>query len=217
MLERGTILMEDTGKNSAVLRIGDMAPNFFARSTVGQVHLSSYRGQWVIFFSHPANFTPVCTSEFVGLAKAASDFAEAGCALIGLSVDSLYSHIAWLTEIERRFGLAIDFPILEDPSMAIGRAYGMIDENSRDSAAMRSTYFIDPEGIIRAVTTYPHNVGRSVEEMLRLLRGLQKVDETGLLIPEGWDGSGRLLQPPPESLQGGNGNSDWFVYAGDSK
>ncbi|NJM50345.1 MAG: peroxiredoxin [Sphingomonadales bacterium] len=205
--------MNENRQNAAALRIGDVAPNFSARSTKGPVELSIYRGQWVIFFSHPADFTPVCTSEFIGLAKASDAFAQAKCALIGLSVDSLFSHIAWLAEIKKRFDVSIDFPILEDPSMAIGRAYGMIDENSRDSAAMRSVYYIDPKGFIRAITSYPHNVGRNVEEMLRLLRGLQKVDETGLLVPEGWDGTGRLLQPPPESLEHGAATVDWFAYA----
>ena len=197
------------------LRIGDAAPNFSARSTHGPIELSDYRGRWVVFFSHPADFTPVCTTEFVALAKAAPEFEKLGCALLGLSVDSLFAHLAWLRDIEARFGEAVGFPILEDPSMVIGRAYGMIDEQTSDSSAMRSSYFIDPEGIIRAITTYPHNVGRSVPEMLRLVTALKAVDRTGDLTPEGWSEGKPMLAPPPENLSADAGQMDWFRYAGE--
>ena len=110
------------------LRLGDAAPNFTARTTMGQTSLADYRGRWLILFSHPADFTPVCTTEFVALARAADRFSALDCALLGLSVDSLYAHIAWVKAIEQAFGVQISFPIVEDPSMAIGKAYGMIDE-----------------------------------------------------------------------------------------
>ena len=132
------------------LRIGDAAPNFTARTTQGAMSLDQYRGRWVVFFSHPADFTPVCTSEFVALAKAAPQFEELDCALLGLSVDSLYSHVAWLRAIKDVFGVEVPFPVVEDPSMAVGYAYGMLDEQAGDASAVRATYFIDPEGIIRA-------------------------------------------------------------------
>ena len=112
------------------LRIGDMAPEFSARSTTGAVSLSQYRGKWLVFFSHPADFTPVCTTEFVALGRAADRFAALDCALLGLSVDSLYSHLAWIRAIREAFGVIINFPVIEDPSMAIGRAFGMIDDQS---------------------------------------------------------------------------------------
>lgn len=196
--------------NQSPLRIGDPAPNFSARSTKGQVSLSDYSGSWLIFFSHPADFTPVCTTEFVAMAKAAKKFEEQNCSLLGLSVDSLFSHLAWVRIINERFEVQIDFPILEDPSMVVGRAYGMIDENSQDSATMRSSYYIDPDGIIRAIVTYPHNVGRSVDEMLRLLVALQAADETGNLAPEGWVDGQPMLKPPPEILSGDSDVDDWF-------
>ena len=199
------------------LRIGDSAPNFTARSTRGPIELADYQGRWVIFFSHPADFTPVCTTEFVAIAKAASKFKARNCDLLGLSVDSLFAHLAWLRDIEARFGETINFPILEDPSMVIGRAYGMIDEQTSDSAAMRSSYFIDPDGIIRAITTYPHNVGRNVDEMLRLVAALQAVDQTGNLAPEGWSEGQQMLAPPPENLSGDIDEADWFRYAKDNK
>jgi peroxiredoxin (alkyl hydroperoxide reductase subunit C) len=192
------------------LRIGDTAPDFTARTTQGARRLSDYRGQWLVFFSHPADFTPVCTTEFIGLQQAAERFAAMNCALLGLSVDSLYAHHAWLRAIQTGFGVAIGFPVVEDPSMAIGRAYGMIDEQAESSAAMRCTYFIDPEGVVRAITVYPHNVGRSVEEMLRLLAALQRADAGDVMTPEGWQpGAALLCAPDPEQSPAADA-PDWF-------
>jgi len=193
-----------------MIRIGDAAPDFIARTTKGEVKLSTYRGRWLIFFSHPADFTPVCTTEFIGLAKLAEEFAACDCALLGLSVDSLYAHIAWVRAIEQQFGVSIDFPIVEDPSMVVGRAYGMIDESSADALAMRSSYFIDPRGIIRAITCYPPNVGRSAAEMLRLLAALQAVDDSQGFAPEGWQPGDTLLAPPPVGSEELTARADWF-------
>lgn len=183
------------------LRVGDAAPVFEARSTMGLVRLDQFRGRWLIFFSHPADFTPVCTSEFVALARAAPRFEAIGCALLGLSVDSLYSHLAWVRAIRDGFGVSIPFPILEDPSMTIGRAYGMLDETALDSSAMRATYYIDPEGIVRALTWYPLTVGRSVEEMLRLAAALKKSASGEVMTPEGWTPGADLLLPPTSNLE----------------
>ena len=192
------------------LRIGDAAPDFMARTSMGDRTLSQYRGQWLIFFSHPADFTPVCTTEFMALAKAADRFAALNCALLGLSVDSLFSHLAWVRAIRDAFGVTINFPIVEDPSMIVGRAYGMIDEATQDSSAIRSTYFIDPDGIIRAITTYPHNVGRSVEEMLRMVAALQRASGDNVLTPEGWR-PGEPVLVPPATMDGVLDHAaDWF-------
>lgn len=192
------------------VRIGDAAPDFVARSTKGEVKLSSYRGRWLIFFSHPADFTPVCTTEFVGLANHKAEFDALDCALVGLSVDSLYSHLAWVRAIEEQFGVAIDFPIVEDPSMAVGRAYGMIDDTSTDAMSMRSAYYIDPKGIVRAMTSYPYNVGRSVTEMLRLMSALKAVEDGKGFAPEGWQPGNALLAPPPDGSEPFEEGSDWF-------
>ncbi|MFC3099059.1 peroxiredoxin [Alteraurantiacibacter palmitatis] len=192
------------------LRIGDMAPDFIARSTKGPVRLSSQRGRWVVFFSHPADFTPVCTTEFVALARLQPQFDALDCALIGLSVDSLYAHLAWVKAIEDQFGVPIGFPIIEDPSMAIGQAYGMIDHSSPDAMAMRSAYFIDPAGVVRAITTYPHNVGRSAEEMLRLVAALKAVEDGKGFAPAGWQPGDPLLAPPPDGAAATNKEADWF-------
>lgn len=177
------------------LRIGDKAPVFRARTTQGDISLDQYLGKWLIFFSHPADFTPVCTTEFIAIARAAEAFSAMNCALLGLSVDSLYAHIAWARAIHDGFGVTIAFPIVEDPSMAVARAYGMLDETAQDSAAVRANYFIDPAGIIRAMSWYPMNVGRSVEEMLRLTAALQQTATGECLTPEGWKPGGDVLLP----------------------
>lgn len=183
----------------AVPQIGDTAPDFVARTTMGEVRLSGYRGRWVLLFSHPADFTPVCTSEFIAFAKARAQFDALNCALVAVSVDSLFAHLAWIRAIYDAFGVTIDFPIIEDPSMVIGRAYGMISDHAPDAATMRSTFVIDPEGVVRAITTYPATVGRSVDELVRLLSALQKVDRDGIVTPEGWQpGEDVLLPPPPD-------------------
>lgn len=188
-------------------RIGEIAPDFLARSTGGEIQLSKLRGRWVIFFSHPADFTPVCSTEFAELARCQSEFDALETSLLGLSVDSLYSHLAWVRAIRVTLNADVRFPIIEDPSMAIGRAYGMIDEQSADSMAMRSTFFIDPEGVIRAITCYPHNVGRSVDEMLRMLKALKAVSNAQTLAPEGWREGKPLLSPPSDIDED---REDWF-------
>lgn len=198
----------------ASLRIGDSAPDFEARSTIGPVRLSDYRGRWLVLFSHPADFTPVCTTEFVALAQEAQAFAARDCALMALSVDSLFSHFAWLRMIRDRFAVEVRFPILEDPTMVIGRAFGMVSEHDHDSAAVRTTFFIDPDGIIRAMTCYPANLGRSVPEMLRILDGLQAIDTHGALAPANWQQGETLLEQPTQNLDeiyAASDASSWFL------
>lgn len=190
----------------APLRLGEPAPPFTARSTRGEVSLADFRGRWTILVSHPGDFTPVCTSEFVALARAAPQLEALNCALLAVSVDSLFSHLAWVRAIHDHFGVEISFPILEDPTMEIGRAYGMIGPGARDASAVRATYYLDPEGIMRASTLYPASVGRSVEEMIRTLAALQRVHDGSVLAPEGWRPGDDLLRRPaqsaPEALEG---------------
>ena len=193
------------------LRIGDAAPLFRARSTRGDVVLEAYRGRWLLFFSHPADFTPVCTSEFVALAKAQPLFEAIACDLLGLSVDSLYAHFAWVKAIRDLFEVDVRFPILEDPSMAVAQAYGMLDEAARDSAAVRASFVIDPIGVIRAITWYPATVGRSVEELLRLVQALQRVADDVSMTPEGWVPGSDVLDAPLTALgKDGILATDWF-------
>jgi len=185
-------------------RINDVAPGFAARSTAGPITLSAFRGRWLLFFSHPADFTPVCTSEFIALARAAADFEALDCALLGLSVDSLYAHIAWLRDIEARFGVKVTFPLVEDSAMVIARAYGMIDSASESSATVRATYVIDPQGVIRAIVWYPMNVGRSVDELLRLVAALQAAERQDASTPEGWRPGDALVEQAPVVLADGD-------------
>ncbi len=196
------------------LRIADRAPDFEARSTIGPVKLSDYRGRWLILFSHPADFTPVCTTEFIELAKRADDFERLDCGLMALSVDSLFAHFAWLRMIRDQFGVEVRFPIIEDPTLVIGRAYGMVAPGDNDSAAVRTTYFIDPSGVIRAMTSYPANVGRSTPEMLRTLEALQTIDATGGLAPANWSPGEDLLKAPSNSLDevyAAEDEMSWFL------
>jgi peroxiredoxin (alkyl hydroperoxide reductase subunit C) len=202
------------------LQLGDLAPNFSARSTQGPISLTDYRGQWLILFSHPADFTPVCTSEFVAIARAADRFAALNCALVGMSVDSLYSHLAWIRMIHDRFGVTVDFPIVEDPTMEVARAYGMIGPDSVDAASVRATCFLDPNGVLCASTLYPQSVGRSVDEMLRVLAALQAVQGERGLAPADWrPGEPLLRMPRPTVAQaiGGEGPADWFYMPVDAK
>ncbi|MEA3121053.1 MAG: peroxiredoxin 2/4, partial [Paraburkholderia sp.] len=171
-------------------------------------------GSWLLLFAHPADFTPVCTSEFVSLAKAKPAFEAIGCKLLGVSVDSLFAHLAWLRDIHERFGVKVTFPVVEDPSMAIANAYGMLDPHSPDAATVRASYVIDPHGIVRAMTWYPMNVGRSVGEQLRLVKALQAAESTGASTPEGWCDDMPLLEPVPttldEALEAGCDDAPWY-------
>lgn len=191
--------MENTDRKQLISRplIDEAAPDFEARTTQGMIKLSDFRGKWLIFFSHPADFTPVCTSEFVAFQEAADRFEKMNCALLGLSVDSLYAHLAWIKDVEERFGTRISFPIVEDISMVVARAYGMIHESSATTAAVRSVYFIDPDGYIRALIHYPMNVGRSVDEIIRVLTALQLTDSEAVATPEGWRPGDETVLPPP--------------------
>jgi len=175
------------------------APPFEARSTHGPLRLSDFRGRWLVFFSHPADFTPVCTTEFLAFARAQDRFAAMDCALLGLSVDSVYAHLAWIADIKARHGVEIGFPVVEDISMSIARAYGMLHPDAQTTAAVRAVVVIDPNGVTRAISAYPMNVGRSVEEILRLVAALQTADAQGVVTPEGWRPGEPAVLPPPET------------------
>lgn len=199
--------------HAPALRLHDPAPAFTARSTQGPISLSSYRGRWVLLFSHPADFTSVCTSEFIAFAKAAKEFEKLDCALIGLSVDSLYAHLAWLKDIEIQFGVKAAFPLVEDSSMVIARAYGMLDAHATGSGTVRASFVIDPAGVIRAIVWYPMNVGRSVAELLRLIEALQTAEREQALTPEGWRPGMPLMEPAATLLdhsEATNAGETWY-------
>ncbi|MEM1145349.1 MAG: peroxiredoxin [Pseudomonadota bacterium] len=181
------------------LRIDEPAPNFRARSTHGELQLSDYLGQWVLLFSHPADFTPVCTSELLAFEREAEQFAELNCQLLGLSVDSVFAHLAWIRDLSTRFGVTVSFPIIEDISMSIATAYGMIHPASDTTATVRSVFLIDPEGRLRVMSYYPPYLGRSVDEILRIVAAIQECDQRNMVAPEGWQpGSDFVLMAPTE-------------------
>ncbi|MCC5986314.1 MAG: peroxiredoxin [Pararhodobacter sp.] len=180
-------------------RLNEPAPDFDAPTTHGQKKLADYRGKWLILFSHPADFTPVCTTEFIAFAGRQDKFAALNTELLGLSIDSHYSHIAWVRNIKEKFGTDIRFPIIADLSMKVASAYGMIQPGASDTAAVRATFIIDPEGVLRAMVYYPMNAGRSVAEIYRLLVALQTADENTCAMPENWVPGEPVIVPTPKT------------------
>lgn len=184
----------------ALPRLNEPAPDFTAQTTHGKRELADYAGRWLVLFSHPADFTPVCTTEFVAFAKAHDRFQALGCELLGLSIDSTYAHIAWMRSIKESFGVDVPFPIVEDLSMEVAHAYGMIQPGASDTSAVRATFVIDPDGVLRAMLYYPMTNGRSVEEILRLVTALQTTAEHKIATPEGWVPGDAVIVPPPKTL-----------------
>ena len=174
-------------------RIGDPAPEFKAVTTQGEINFpSDYKGSWSILFSHPADFTPVCTSEFMTFATLEEKFNEANCKLVGLSIDGLYSHIAWLRTIKEKIeyrgmkNVEVNFPLIEDIKMEVAKKYGMIQPNEDSTKAVRAVFFVDPKGIIRAIIYYPLSLGRNFDELYRVIIALQAADEFGIATPADW-------------------------------
>ena len=198
-------------------RINEPAPAFKAKTTHGERSLDDYKGKWLVLFSHPADFTPVCTTEFMGFAKAADRFKALNCELLGLSIDSVHSHIAWMRSIEEKFGVEIPFPIIDDLSMNVAKAFGMIHPGASDTSAVRATFLIDPDGIVRAMVYYPMSNGRSVEEFIRLLTALQTSDANKVATPENWQPGEPVIVPPPATAEAakaraneGYDYTDWY-------
>lgn len=187
-------------------RIGDPAPSFTAVTTQGNLHFpNDYQGKWVILFSHPADFTPVCTSEFMTFAKMEPEFAKLNTQLVGLSVDGLYSHIAWLRTIKEKIefrgwkDVEVTFPLIEDITMEVARKYGMIQPGESNTKAVRAVFFIDPKGIVRAVIYYPLSLGRNFKELKRVLIGLQTADKHAVALPANWTPGEDVIVPPANS------------------
>jgi peroxiredoxin (alkyl hydroperoxide reductase subunit C) len=186
--------------------IGEPAPGFTAVTTQGTVHFpEDYQGKWVILFSHPADFTPVCTTEFMTFASLMPQFDALNCKLLGLSIDSNYSHIAWLRTIKEKIkykgleNVEVSFPVIADLKMEVARAYGMIQPSADDSHAVRAVFVIDPEAKIRAVLYYPLSTGRNFDEILRLLVALQTADAHQVATPADWRPGDEVIVPPPGS------------------
>lgn len=190
--------------STSLPRLNEPAPNFQVKTTHGTKELSDYSGQWLILFSHPADFTPVCTTEFIAFAKAHPEFQKLNCELLGLSIDSTFSHLAWVRNIEQNFGVTIPFPIIEDLSMTVANAYGMIMPGASDTSAVRTTFVIDPDGVLRAMVYYPMTNGRSIAEFLRLVQALQVSDAHNVATPEGWQPGDKVIVPPPQTVDAAN-------------
>lgn len=186
--------------------IGDKSPEFKAVTTQGEINFpKDYEGKWVILFSHPADFTPVCTSEFMTFARMQSEFTELNTELVGLSVDSLYAHIAWLRTIQEKIewngmkNMEVTFPLIEDIKMDVARKFGMIQPNQSSTQAVRAVFVIDPEGIIRTILYYPLSTGRNFDEIKRIILALQKADKDGVATPADWRPGDDVIVPPAGS------------------
>ena len=201
--------MEDNKMNETYDRmpmIGDPAPEFRAITTMGKVDFpADYKGSWVVLFSHPADFTPVCTTEFIGFSKMAEEFAELNTKLLGLSIDSLHSHLAWSRSIESidldgNGPVKVKFPIIADISMAVAKKYGMLQTVAK-TQTIRAVFIIDPEGIIRTILYYPMSTGRNLPEIKRIILALQKHDEDNVSTPANWHPGDRVVMGAPLTLE----------------
>jgi peroxiredoxin 2/4 len=186
----------------AMPRIGDKAPEFKATTTQGDINFpGDYNGKWVILFSHPADFTPVCTSEFMTFAKMEPEFKALNCQLIGLSIDGLYSHIAWLRTIKEKIefkgmkNMEVNFPLIEDITMNVAKKYGMIQPGESSTKAVRAVFFIDPTGMIRAIIYYPLSMGRNFDELKRALIAMQTADTYSIATPADWRPGDDVIVP----------------------
>ena len=201
-------------------RIGDMAPDFEALTTKGKIRFSDFaKDKWVVMFSHPADFTPVCTTEMSGFARRKGEFEALNTELIGLSIDSIHAHLGWVQNVRQNTGVYFDFPIIADLDMKVSKLYGMLQPNESETAAVRAVFFIDPSKKIRLIMYYPLNVGRNMDEILRVLEALQVSDKHGVALPLDWKKGDKVIVPPPKSLDELNARladttlekTDWYL------
>ncbi len=191
----------ETKELNVMPRIGDQAPDFEAVTTKGKIKFSEYaKDKWVVLFSHPADFTPVCTTEMSGFAQRKAEFDALNTELMGLSIDSIHAHLAWVNNVKKNTGVYFDFPIIADIDMKVSKLYGMLQPNESETAAVRAVFFIDPSKKIRLVMYYPLNVGRNMDEILRALEALQVSDANGVAMPLNWRKGDRVIVPPPANL-----------------
>lgn len=194
-------LHESIEAENAMPRIGDKAPDFKAKTTTGDIQLSEFaKDKWIIMFSHPADFTPVCTTELSGFAQRKSEFTALNTELLGLSIDSIHSHLGWVNNVHEKTGVYFDFPIIADIDMKVAKLYGMLQPNESETAAVRAVFFIDPKKKIRLIMYYPLNVGRNMDEILRALDALQVSDEHKVAMPLDWKRGDKVIVPPPTTL-----------------
>ncbi len=210
--------MEENTTNMPMLNSD--APRFTADSTFGPLKLTDYMGKWLVFFSHPGDYTPVCTTEIISFSKMNNEFEKRNCKLLGLSVDSNPSHIAWVNDMEKNAGVSVPFPIIADCNKDIANMYGMVNDMHDDTKTVRNVYIIDPNQTIRCVLIYPATNGRNITEILRMVDALQMADNEGVATPANWVPGSATIVPSPknyielmEKMKTNNSNNcmDWYL------
>jgi len=198
--------------------LGEAAPDFEAETTHGPMKLSDLKGKWVVMFSHPADFTPVCTTEFMAFTNIHDELKALNVHLVGLSVDSISAHLAWVHDIQEKMGVTIPFPIIADLTMKVARKYGMIHPGQSSTAAVRCVFFIDDKGIMRAMIYYPLQNGRFMPEIIRLVKALQTTDTFKVSTPANWQPGDKVVVPPPKTaaemqkrMTEGYECKDWYL------
>ena len=208
---------ENVAAQSHLPRLGEPVPLFEAETTMGTVRLEDFAGSWLVLFSHPADFTPVCTTEFIEFANLQEEFRKLNVELMGLSIDSVFSHLAWIRNIEKNFGVKIQFPVIADLDKKVASLFGMIMPGESKTETSRCVFVIDPKGILRAMIYYPLTTGRNMQEILRLVKALQTTDANGVATPANWQPGEKVIVPPPrtqealeERLEAGFECKDWY-------
>jgi peroxiredoxin (alkyl hydroperoxide reductase subunit C) len=206
------------GEYGSMPIIGEPAPDFEALTTNGMVKLSDFKGKWLVLFSHPADFTPVCTTEFMAFSSIAEELKSLNVQLMGLSIDSVHSHLAWIRNVKEKMGVDIPFPIIADLDMNVAKKYGMIHPGQSSTAAIRAVFFIDDKGILRAMIYYPLTAGRYMPEIVRLVKSLQATDKYGVATPANWQPGDKVVVPAPKNkaemekrLAEGYECKDWYL------
>jgi peroxiredoxin (alkyl hydroperoxide reductase subunit C) len=197
MSDQPTAVQEPRG----LPRLGMPAPQFEAPTTHGTIRLEDFKGSWLILFSHPADFTPVCTTEFMAFAAIRDELRGLECELMGLSIDSVYSHIAWVRNIEEKMGIKIDFPVIADLNKDVATLYGMVSPGESRTETSRCVFIIDPKQVVRAMIYYPLTTGRNMDEILRLIRALRTTDANGVATPANWQPGDKVIVPPPQTQE----------------
>ena len=198
-------------------RLNEPAPSFQADTTHGTLRLEDFAGSWLILFSHPADFTPVCTTEFIAFAEIAPELSKRNVQLLGLSIDSTYSHIAWVRTIKEKFGVEVPFPIIADLNKEVATAYGMLMPGESKTETSRAVFVIDDKALVRAMIYYPLTTGRNMDEILRLVDALQTSDKHAVATPANWRPGDKVIVPPPKTtedaearMKAGYDCTDWF-------
>jgi peroxiredoxin (alkyl hydroperoxide reductase subunit C) len=211
-------VIENEAQPVGLPRLNEPAPQFEAVTTHGTLNLSDFEGRWLILFSHPADFTPVCTTEFLAFAEIFPDLQKRGTDLLGLSIDSVFSHIAWVRNIEEKTGVKIPFPVIADLNKDVASKYGMLMPGESKTETSRCVFFIDPKGILRAMIYYPLSLGRNMQEILRVIDALQTATANGVATPANWVPGDKVIVPAPNTQEGaeermkaGYECTDWYL------